>query len=319
MEELNFDINKNISCPTCGITPLLKYVDDKIIYECLNFDKNHQNYEGIQNIDTFLLKPKQESYRCKEHKKPFIKFCKKCKKNLCIWCTEHNEHKEELVSFNDIFPKKNDIIIYKEQINKMKKSLKDIDRFSEKILNIGKKIINWVTNEKEKIELFKKNIGFHIKFNEYIIDSLNYDQMNYYSLLNFQNLNFDLEEKDKLYSKVKIKELFYLTHDLELNYENYNIQKNIHLNFLNDKSRMNMWISNNYCPKWGLKEGIREFLQNQYDAIILKITKKNLCVIPCGETYTFNDFDTYINYSFENISENNKKYGEYIMTPRIIY
>ena len=212
----------------------------------------------------------------------------------------------------------------------MKKSLEDIDKFSEKIINFGRKIINWVINEKEKIELFKNNIEFHIKFNENIINLFSYDQLNYYSILNLQNLSFYLEEKDKLYSKVKIKELFYLIHDLELNYQNYNIeknihlnilndkvkkfnyknyniQKNIHLNILNDKAKMNMWISNNYCS---LKEGIREFLQNQYDAIILKITKKNLCVIPCGGTYAFNNFDTYINYSFENISENNKKYGE---------
>ena len=36
-----------------------------------------------------------------------------------------------------------------------------------------------------------------------------------------------------------------------------------------------MWVSENYVSHWGFKEGIREFIQNQYDGMIIKIGDKN--------------------------------------------
>ena len=51
-----------------------------------------------------------------------------------------------------------------------------------------------------------------------------------------------------------------------------------------------MWISENYCKDWGLKEGIREFLQNQYDGIITEIkSKENLNIEKTGFNFTFSD------------------------------
>jgi len=44
-----------------------------------------------------------------------------------------------------------------------------------------------------------------------------------------------------------------------------------------------MWISEKYFKSWGLKEAIREFIQNQYDGVITQIgTKKNLKVKKVG-------------------------------------
>ena len=44
-----------------------------------------------------------------------------------------------------------------------------------------------------------------------------------------------------------------------------------------------MLISEKYCKNWGLNEGIREFLQNQYDGNITAIkTKKILKIIKIG-------------------------------------
>ncbi len=49
-----------------------------------------------------------------------------------------------------------------------------------------------------------------------------------------------------------------------------------------------MWISEKYCKNWGLKEGIREFLQNQYDGIIEIIGKDKLNIEPIGNYYELN-------------------------------
>lgn len=48
----------------------------------------------------------------------------------------------------------------------------------------------------------------------------------------------------------------------------------------NSEEYINTWISNEYCEKWGIWEAIREILQNQYDGITEKISKKNIKVIP---------------------------------------
>ena len=200
----------------------------------------------------------------------------------------------------------------------MEDSKKKINKLKEKILDFGKKIIDWVIKEIEKIELFLKNNDFHIKFNKNIIKLFNYDNLNYYSILNLKNLNFN-PEIDKLYSNVNINKITDILEDLSFHLKNpdYNnlqpkvmkISENCHFILKDNKAIMNMWISKNYCENWGYNEGIREFLQNQYDAIIQKINKKNLIVNPTGKPYNINNFDSYINYSFENISENNKEYG----------
>jgi hypothetical protein len=71
--------------------------------------------------------------------------------------------------------------------------------------------------------------------------------------------------------------------------------ENLKLDTLYDKlnelkliGEKNMWISEKYCKNWGLKEGIREFLQNQYDSIITQIkSKENLYVEKSGLNFKF--------------------------------
>ena len=72
----------------------------------------------------------------------------------------------------------------------------------------------------------------------------------------------------------------------------------------------NMWISEKYCKNWGLREAIREFIQNQYDGVIAKIeSKKNLKVVKIGEKYTINGINQYLEYDFMKINEK-KIYGK---------
>ena len=70
---------------------------------------------------------------------------------------------------------------------------------------------------------------------------------------------------------------------------------------LNLEGFTNMWISERYCKNKGLKEGIRELIQNQYDGIIAKIkTKDNLRVIPIRK---WEEIDNrYISLNFDLIN-----------------
>ena len=51
------------------------------------------------------------------------------------------------------------------------------------------------------------------------------------------------------------------------------------------KKDINTWISSIYCEKWGLKEGLRELIQNQRDELINLLGKDNI------ETQALNDYE----------------------------
>ena len=42
------------------------------------------------------------------------------------------------------------------------------------------------------------------------------------------------------------------------------------------KNDINTWISSVYCSKWGLKEAVREILQNQRDEIVNQLGQENI-------------------------------------------
>ena len=107
----------------------------------------------------------------------------------------------------------------------------------------------------------------HLKFNNVIFNSYKNNKRNYYILNNFNSLTF-------------------MT-NIESKYNDLNIKKIENLiNKIADSNEKNMWISEKYCKNWGLREGIREFIQNQYDGIITKIeSKKNLKVNKVGGEY----------------------------------
>ena len=61
-----------------------------------------------------------------------------------------------------------------------------------------------------------------------------------------------------------------------------------------------MWVSDNYVSHWGFKEGIREFIQNQYDGMIIKIgDKNNLNVEKIEKKNGINDFKFYKKLIFD--------------------
>ena len=68
--------------------------------------------------------------------------------------------------------------------------------------------------------------------------------------------------------------------------------------------KQNTFISKSYISDWKVKDAIREVLQNQYDGINFKISKKNIIVIPKGSD-RLNAFE----FEFRH-KETNDLYGE---------
>ena len=81
-----------------------------------------------------------------------------------------------------------------------------------------------------------------------------------------------------------------------------------------EKDYENMWISEFYCSvepnRWGIWEGLREVLQNQFDGIVKKIGKKEkIKVIPKGE-YKYNNIKYQFEFDFKSYDDNdNTEYG----------
>ena len=125
--------------------------------------------------------------------------------------------------------------------------------------------------------------------------------------VNFEN------KREKTALEKDYNKLFKIQENLESNYSNIKSQEKNKFN-KNSKNKTdgesNMWISEKYCKNWGLREAIREFIQNQYDGMITEVgTKKNLDIKNAGNKYSLNGKGKYLDYDFFK-KDNNKKVGE---------
>ena len=256
-----------------------------------------------------------------EIKKGYSKYCKTCEKNICNWCEGHDNH--ELIEFfsldnkfKELYPK------YEENLNKMesvnKNYFKNILLDFRKKKNEIEKILNDINKDISDIIKTEKLFENHLKFNIIIINAYKENKYNYYILKKFENLNFkyykvncDINKFDFVNNKEKTEQIKYflkIKQKPEFKLPTINFEDN------NNKDQMNgfnnMWISEKYCKSWGLREAIREFIQNQYDGIITKINnKKNLKVIKIGEKEKIYRKKVYLNFDLMN-KKDNKIYGQ---------
>ena len=121
-------------------------------FKCLNCKSNlclfcKTNHDARHNIILY----NQKNYICQTHYQPLIKYCSKCKKNICNECKEHDEH--DSILFVNIVPnleeKKKILDEIKICINSINASIKEViiqlNKFSEDInqfYEINKNILN---------------------------------------------------------------------------------------------------------------------------------------------------------------------------------
>ena len=168
----------NFKCSTCK-----KNYEEKLLFFCsCNYiickdckRKSHYNHSNIPFI--------QKNYICLSHKKSFVSFCQKCKKNICNDCfNEHIKHKESIIYYKQIIPKEKDIKECKKRIERIKmykeKFNKDMDDFFEKL--------------KEKKNEFIINCDNFIQLENDIINNLNTKEtLNYENICNMNDLDLN--------------------------------------------------------------------------------------------------------------------------------
>ena len=244
----------------------------------------------------------------------YNKYCDTCHKNLCNWCNGHNGH--NLIDFTSLDPGPEVYKSYEEKLNKMsslnedffKKALSHFEKRREEIKKMLDNIDIVISDINKTASLFKKEL----KFNETIINAYKKNKINYYVLNKYKNLNFNI---DMAYYKKKwdINIFTFQEYKKKINFKKVSksfLKSHLSIfskilnsgrNSQNEEGFTNMWISDKYCKNWGIKEAIRELIQNQYDGIITKIlTKNNLKVIKVGNKENINGSKIYLNFDFMN-------------------
>ena len=238
----------------------------------------------------FLNKELINDCECQLDKKPYNRFCFSCNKNICVLCKGHKGH--NLISLESIESNQEKYQKYEKKILEMYKTGKEIKKKFEEIIQIKKyfnDMINLINQAYKKLETFNNEFERHVKFNEVIFNNYKDGLKNYYILNNLNSLNFDLESE-------------YLKNDLTLSRIDSSFKK---INGFQEFNGKNMWISEKYCKNWGIREAIREFIQNQYDGIISLIgSKQNLKVTKKGNVYLINERKKDLDYDFLNKNDN---------------
>ena len=155
----------------------------------------------------------------------YTSYCKKCNKNVCMFCV--NEHKEHEITnyvniiqnINDNNKLRNDINKFKEKINNIRDRLNKVKDIIEYYYNINKKLYDCINNNHINYELLytynKINKSDIMNDINYIINNNNYEKLN--EIYNKINTKFNDEITIQYIIKENQKEIKLLGKDFVKN------------------------------------------------------------------------------------------------------
>ena len=295
----NVDISK-IICEICKINNKSIVYGHKF-FKCLSCKKNlcplckekHPNCHAIIDYE-------QKDFTCFIHNENFTSYCKKCKKNLCIECDSSHEHKDDVILFRDILPKKD---IIKSQINDLRIK---IEKYQKVIENVKKELDNIIASLRiyyfinyylvYSYEQKKKNYQIFYNFeeilnNNYIVindlNNIEYDDDNLFSIF---------PQTNKIYKKMIKKENNIKT-------TNNSYEKLIYLSMIAEKAK-----------KYNdMAAFMKEFTIKKNDD--LTPNEKNLMTIAFKNSLEMQSIKTILDYE-KNEKEKNSPYLSYIIEYR---
>jgi len=257
-------------CPKCNMVPKIMILNDfKLKVECKCKESSNKEI-SISEFKKYLVDKKsfnKENFKCKNHKKKFLLYCKKCEKNLCFYCQREiscikGEHQLEFniepKEFNTIERIKKSVeqMIQRNSLKKMRKEESfNSNNFSD--INSG-----------NSIEIIKEDDNDSII---YINKNKNEDKI--------QDVNelISESEQDESYIEDYLYIFLIILNDY-ISYPNHHHNENIS-NFFNFLD--NYYFSNNYLIlkyKYDGQETIKifgkKFVINNKDNCYIKINGK---------------------------------------------
>ena len=212
------------------------------------------NHDNTHNIIDYDLK----NYICEIHNDKYISYCKNCKKNLCIYCTNnHNNH---------------EINIYRiEDKDKKMKELNELRKKIEILIKDIKEIKNILDNVTKNIEIYYNICNNYI--NNYDIRKINYETIENINqiinediikdinkIINDNNVNNKINKIIEINNKIKKEEKKEIIDELNKieKKTNCSLEKTIHHGIYCDKCGIGPIIGNRYkcsiCNNYDLCE-----------------------------------------------------------------
>ena len=193
------------------------YSHEHIFFKCLTCSNNLCTLcKSIHDKNHKIIEYDQINYICQQHNDVFVKYCKVCKKNICVACDkEHINH--DTIYFGDLMP--------------------NIDKIKTKLLEV-----------KSVVEVFNKKIKNIIKQ----LDELAKSMDAYYEIQNDILNNYELKNKNynKLYNLNQIS----INDELLIEMKNINTIQNINKQISNLIDFSNKIKLNNEKIKIDIKE-----------------------------------------------------------------
>ena len=230
---INLDSNnlaKNVICFKCkkscekkdSLEDLSKILDefgfchgcDKII--CSSCIKLHEENEKKKDPIKHKLVPLDKYVNfCPLHRNRYSAYCYDCKKNTCLKCTEHKQHKK--YHFDDY-------LLLDDDVKKYKKDIIDLRTNCENLENQMNLILEKIRNDFH--ENMQKQLDI-LKFNEFLLDAYQTNQFNYFYLQNvlnnFSNLDFIHKQMNDQDIKKKLIEMIQNINLSDI-FDNFNIE-----------------------------------------------------------------------------------------------
>ena len=146
-------------------------------------------YNKILNNSPIII-----TNKCFKHKKPYNAYCEKCQKNLCEDCLNEENHKENIINYDKIKLKN-------EELYSLKVKLFNIENFIKEIENKANIFIENLDNLKNEL---KNNL---IKFKIQSYKNLNFSKrlLDFYLINKENNLNYNIINNIK--EKLKFNDL----------------------------------------------------------------------------------------------------------------
>ena len=177
---------------------------EKII--CSSCVKIHEENEKKKDPINHKLVPLDKYINfCPLHRNKYSAYCFDCKKNTCVKCTEHRQHKK--YHFDDY-------LLLEEDVKKYKQNIFNLRTNCENLENQINSILDKIRNDFH--QTMQKNIDI-LKFNEFLLDAYQTNQFNYFYLQNVLNNFSNLEIINKKLTEKDIKtQLIDMIQDMKL-------------------------------------------------------------------------------------------------------
>jgi len=170
--------SKNISTKICSSCNEKSEEDNYFCLQCQKIfclDNGCKKKHSKEQPNHKLININNLDNSCLDHSTSFSKYCKDCKKNICVKCQREIHSNHKLIDLGEILP-------LDEEIEKAKKLFEEKEK---KLLNVKKSITDWLDELNIKINALLDSIEGEILINKNILKCFKTDLMNYQMIENF--------------------------------------------------------------------------------------------------------------------------------------